>query len=196
MKQNRAELDVGSTSQYPMNVYSFIYKPCNSSFKIHDDIMDHMCLVHLQKRKKEVLHASTHEQPSQASRLPIWRNSPQCSFHRQFWCSFPASTGAAVLSSSTAGASSPAGPPAVALWASAWAAIRSNGLGSSRIGLSRRLLLTAKKFNNYFCNRHRNQLTEELPANINYTNHKRKTSTLSQFVQCQCSRSQVQNPKP
>ena len=49
MKQHRAELNVGSTSQYPMNVYTFTCKPCNSSFKTHNDLMDHMCLVHLPK---------------------------------------------------------------------------------------------------------------------------------------------------
>ena len=88
MKQHRAELNVGSTSQYPMNVYTFTCKPCNSSFKTHNDLMDHMCLVHLPKRNKEVQDASTYKKPSQANRPPPCRNGPQCRFHRQFWCSF------------------------------------------------------------------------------------------------------------
>ena len=88
MKQHKAELDVGRTSQCPLNVYSFICKPCDLSFKTHDDLMDHMCLVHLPKRNEKVQHASTQEKPAQTSRPPLCKNGPQCRFHREFRCSF------------------------------------------------------------------------------------------------------------
>ena len=63
-------------------------RPCNLSFKTHNDLMDHMCLEHLPKRKKEVHHERTHEQTSQDTRPPPCRNGDQCSFHKQLRCSF------------------------------------------------------------------------------------------------------------
>ena len=52
MKQHKAKLDVGRTSYYPMNVYTFISQACKASFKTQDDLMDHMCSVHLSEKNR------------------------------------------------------------------------------------------------------------------------------------------------
>ena len=41
-KKHQEELNVGSTKDYPDNVYNFKCTPCDISFRTNDNLMDHM----------------------------------------------------------------------------------------------------------------------------------------------------------
>ena len=90
--KHQKELNVGSTSSYPINVYTIQCTPCEISFRTHDNLMDHMCKVHLTEEqrsgKKFEDSLKSLKQTSQAVKPPPCKNGPQCYYHRQSRCNF------------------------------------------------------------------------------------------------------------
>ena len=66
-----------------------------ASFKTHDDLMDHICIVHLPERQKQQStrpevnkSVGTQEQFNENRRPPLCRNGANCIFHSQYRCNF------------------------------------------------------------------------------------------------------------
>ena len=91
-KKHQEELNVGSTKEYPGNVYNFKCTPCDMSFRTNENLMDHMYNVHLtesQRRgdglKKYYTDSGVKESKN---KLPTCTNGNECRFHRQGRCMF------------------------------------------------------------------------------------------------------------
>ena len=51
-KKHQDELNVGRSDYYPGNVYNFKCTPCDMSFRTHDNLMDHMSMVHMTESQR------------------------------------------------------------------------------------------------------------------------------------------------
>ena len=80
-RKHNKELNIGKSIDYPMNVYNFKCTPCQFSFKTHDDLMDHMCNLHLTKDQRFGTGLAKNSKP-------LCENGPQCRYHRQDRCKF------------------------------------------------------------------------------------------------------------
>ena len=80
-KKHNQELNVGKSLDYPMNVYTFKCTPCQISFKTHEDLMEHMCNLHLSKEQRLGTGLSKYGKP-------LCENGSHCSYHRQDRCKF------------------------------------------------------------------------------------------------------------
>ena len=83
-EQHYQELNVGSSNNYPMNVYTFKCKPCKISFRNHDMLIDHMASVHVPKRRRQ-LKETSHDKGKDVQHC---RNGDQCYYHKQHRCSY------------------------------------------------------------------------------------------------------------
>ena len=96
------ELNVGSISSYPKNVYPYNCTPCEVSFKSNDILMDHLYQIHLTKAQRQgdglmkyngghtlkESDYSSHGISKDSSKPPPCRNGESCFFHKQNRCSF------------------------------------------------------------------------------------------------------------
>ena len=96
-RKHHQELNVGKSVDYPMNVYSFKCTPCQISFKNHEDLMEHMCSLHitreqLTKNQREGHGLAKYNDSNsgiyQDSRPPLCTNGDSCRFHSQHRCNF------------------------------------------------------------------------------------------------------------
>ena len=83
-EKHNKELQVGSTNNYPMNVYSFKCKPCKLSFRNHDMLIDHMSSVHVPERQRQLKERSHDE----GNEVQLCRNGDGCYYHKQHRCSY------------------------------------------------------------------------------------------------------------
>ena len=101
-KMHDMELNVGSTSSYPKNVYPYNCTPCEISFRSNENLMDHLFLIHLTKAQRQgnglkkyngghglkESENSSHDVSKDASKPQPCRNGESCYFHKQNRCSF------------------------------------------------------------------------------------------------------------
>ena len=91
-KIHEAELNVPLGSSYPMNVYSFQCTPCQTSFRTHEDMMNHMSENHVRKEQHTwempVNYKSGPVGSDHDGRPPMCKNGENCRFHSQRRCNF------------------------------------------------------------------------------------------------------------
>ena len=93
-KMHDIELNVGSISSYPKNVYPYNCTPCEVSFKSNDILMDHLYQIHLTKAQRQgdglmkyngghtlkESDYSSHGISKDSSKPPPCRNGESCFF--------------------------------------------------------------------------------------------------------------------
>ena len=89
-EKHRAELKIGNTNKYPMNVYTYKCKPCKLSFRNHDTLIDHMSSVHIPERQRQlkVAHEQEKSAPEYDNRPQHCKNGDHCYYHKQHRCNY------------------------------------------------------------------------------------------------------------
>ena len=77
---------------YPGYAHNFKCTPCRENFRTDDDLMEHMCKVHLTESQREghglYKYEGYQSNQQKGSRPALSRNGPQCFYHRQGRCNY------------------------------------------------------------------------------------------------------------